>query len=68
MGLQLPQQHLNLAYNIYSYGGGADFRLTHSIDIRARYEYHNWMGFPLGMLHPGTATVGFACHFHERTF
>lgn len=55
----------NVAYNIYSYGGGADIELTRSINLRGDYELQNWMGFPLGTLHPNVVTIGVAYHFHE---
>lgn len=55
----------NVAYNIYTFGGGADFRITRSINVRGDYEYQNWAGFPLGTLHPSVVTIGVAYHFHE---
>lgn len=55
----------NVAYNIYTFGGGADFRVRRSLNIRADYEFQNWAGFPLGTLHPNVFTVGVAYHFHE---
>jgi opacity protein-like surface antigen len=55
----------NVAYNMYTYGGGADFRVLRSINVRADYEYQNWMSFPLGTLHPSVFMVGVAYHFHE---
>ena len=55
----------NVAYNIYTFGGGADFQVTRSINVRADYEYQNWAGFPLGTLHPSVGTIGVAYHFHE---
>jgi hypothetical protein len=53
----------NVAYNLYSYGGGADFRVARSLNVRADYELQNWMGFPLGTLHPSVITLGVAYHF-----
>jgi len=55
----------NLAYNMYTFGGGADFAITRSLNLRADYEYQNWVGFPLGTLHPSVGTIGIAFHFHE---
>jgi opacity protein-like surface antigen len=55
----------NVAYNIYTFGGGADYHLTRSINLRADYEFQNWAGFPLGTLHPSVGTIGVAYHFHE---
>jgi len=55
----------NVAYNMYTYGGGADLAVTRSINVRGDYEYQNWVGFPLGTLHPSVVTIGVAWHFHE---
>jgi opacity protein-like surface antigen len=55
----------NIAYNIYTVGGGADFRVLRSMNIRADYEYQTWPGFPLKTLHPSVITIGVAFHFHE---
>ncbi len=53
----------NIAYNIYTFGGGADIRITDRINLRGDYEYQNWMSFPLGTLHPSVITIGAAYHF-----
>jgi len=53
----------NIAYNIYTYGGGADFRVLPWLNLRGDYEYQNWAGFPLGTLHPSVITIGAAYHF-----
>jgi len=55
----------NVAYNIYTFGGGIDLRVRRSINVRADYEYQSWPGFPLGTLHPSVFTFGVAYHFHE---
>lgn len=55
----------NVAYNMYTFGGGGDFAVTRSINVRGDYEFQNWMGFPLGTLHPSVVTIGVAWHFHE---
>jgi hypothetical protein len=55
----------NVAYNMYVLGGGIDIPVRRSINVRGDYEYQNWMGFPLGTLHPSVVTVGVAFHFHE---
>ena len=55
----------NIAYNIYTFGGGADFLLTRSLNVRGDYEYQTWPGFPLAALHPSVLTIGVAFHFHE---
>jgi hypothetical protein len=53
----------NLAYNFYTIGGGTDFSLTPTLNLRADYELQNWLGFPLGTLHPNLFTIGVAYHF-----
>jgi hypothetical protein len=60
-----PNSIANIAYNMYIYGGGADFQLLRSMNVRGDYEYQNWMGFPLANLHPSVVTIGVAYHFHE---
>jgi opacity protein-like surface antigen len=55
----------NVAYNMYTFGGGADYQLTRSLNLRADYEYQTWMGFPIKNLHPSVITIGVAYHFHE---
>jgi hypothetical protein len=55
----------NVAYNMYTFGGGADFHVRRSLNVRADYEYQSWIGFPLGTLHPNVITIGVAYHFHE---
>lgn len=59
------QDRANIAYNIYTYGGGADLAVRRSMNVRLDYEYQNWAGFPLGTLHPSVVTLGVAYHFHE---
>ena len=56
----------NVAYNLYTYGGGADFRVARSLNVRADYELQNWVNFPLGTLHPSVVTIGVAYHFNSR--
>lgn len=60
-----PNSVANIAYNIYTFGGGLDLPLRRSINLRGDYEYQNWAGFPLGTLHPSVVTIGVAYHFHE---
>jgi opacity protein-like surface antigen len=50
---------------MYTFGGGADFHVRRSLNIRADYEYQTWMGFPIADLHPNVFTIGVAYHFHE---
>ena len=60
-----PNSVANVAYNIYTFGGGIDLHITRSINVRGDYEYQNWAGFPLGTLHPSVGTIGVAYHFHD---
>jgi hypothetical protein len=55
----------NVAYNIATGGGGLDFAIRPSINLRADYEYQTWFGFPIANLHPSVITLGLAYHFHE---
>jgi hypothetical protein len=57
----------NVAYNLYTYGGGADVRLTRWLNLRGDYELQNWMAFPLGTLHPSVVTIGLAYHFNSSS-
>jgi opacity protein-like surface antigen len=53
----------NIAYNLYTVGGGADFSLTPTINLRADYELQNWLNFPIATLRPSLFTIGAAYHF-----
>ena len=55
----------NIGYNIYTFGGGMDFRVTRSLNLRADYEYQTWPNFPLATLHPSLVTFGIAYHFPQ---
>jgi hypothetical protein len=55
----------NVAYNMATAGGGIDFALRPSINLRADYEYQTWFGFPIANLHPSVITLGVAYHFHQ---
>jgi len=56
-----------VAYNMYTYGGGVDVRLTRWLNLRGDYELQNWMQFPLGTLHPSVVTIGLAYHFNSTS-
>ncbi len=58
-----PNSIANIAYNLYTVGGGADFSLTPTINLRADYELQNWLNFPLATLRPNLFTIGAAYHF-----
>ena len=54
----------NLAYNLGAAGVGVDYRLRRSINLRADYEFQNWLGFPPHGLTPTVLDFGVAYHFH----
>jgi len=60
-----PSSVANIAYNIYTLGGGLDVRVTHILNVRCDYEYQTWPGFPLATLHPSVITIGVAYHFPQ---
>lgn len=60
-----PNNIANLAYNLYSVGGGLDYRLRPSVNLRVDYEHQHWFGFPITPLQPNVITIGVAYHFHE---
>lgn len=59
----------NLAYNMFSLGGGTDVRVLPWLNIRADYEYQDWPSFrgtpngSSGGLTPGMISIGAAYHF-----
>jgi opacity protein-like surface antigen len=55
--------YANLAYNIFAIGGGVDYHLTRSINLRGNYEYQDWHSFPPNGLTPQLITIGVAYHF-----
>lgn len=61
-----PHDVANLAFNLYSLGGGLDYRLTSSINLRADYEHQSWLSVPLQNPQPNLFSVGVAYHFHEH--
>lgn len=55
----------NLAYNIYTLGGGMDVKVLPGLHVRAfDYEYQEWPSFPPHGLTPSLITFGVAYHFH----
>lgn len=40
-----PYNAANGGYGVISFGGGADYRLSHRWSVRADYEYEEWPGF-----------------------
>jgi len=62
--LNFPK-YANLAYNLFSIGGGADVSVSRRINIRAEYEYQDWLSAPgpgLNMT-PSMFSIGIAYHF-----
>jgi opacity protein-like surface antigen len=58
----------NLAYNMFVVGGGADYAVTRTINVRAEIEYQSWFarnGFVNGLT-PILVTVGAAYHFSGK--
>ena len=59
----------NFAYNLVSFGGGVDYRLTSRINVRGDFEYQHWFAsdreLPSG-LSPYLFTIGAAYHFPAR--
>ncbi len=58
-----PYDGANLAYNLFSGGVGTDIRILPFINLRADYEYQDWLGFPAIALKPQLFTIGVAYHF-----
>jgi len=56
----------NFAYNLFAIGGGADYKLRRSINLRGDFEYQRWLKGPTlaNGLTPYLASVGVAYHFH----
>ncbi len=59
----------NIAYNLVALGGGADYRLTNRVNVRADFEFQHWLAhdneLPSG-LSPYLFTFGAAYHFPSR--
>lgn len=58
-----PNDVANLAYNMFAIGGGADFRVKPYLNVRADFEYQDWLSFPPRGLTPTLVTIGVAYHF-----
>ena len=58
-----PRGVANLAYNLFAGGAGVDVRVLPYLNVRADYEYQDWMGFPATGLTPQLFTLGVAYHF-----
>jgi hypothetical protein len=55
--------YANLAYNLFSLGFGTDVKVTRYLNVRADYEWQDWLGFPPHGLTPQLVTIGVAYHF-----
>ena len=57
--------YANLAYNMVAGGGGVDFSLHPRINVRAEFEYQDWLNAPGAGLNitPSIVSVGVAYHF-----
>ncbi len=58
-----PDNTANLAYNMFSFGGGVDMRAMKHINVRADYEYQHWLSFLHSGLSPQVISIGAAYHF-----
>ncbi len=54
----------NLAYNIFAIGGGVDYHARPWLNVRAEYEYQQWLSFPPNGLTPRIFSVGAAYRFN----
>jgi len=50
----------NLAYNIIAIGGGVDYHVIPTFNVRAEYEYQQWLSFPPNGLTPKIFSIGVA--------
>lgn len=53
----------NLAYNMFAFGGGLDYKVLPFLNLRGDYEYQRWLSFPPHGLSPSAVTVGAAYRF-----
>lgn len=62
--LNFPK-YANLAYNMVSAGGGVDFAVRPRINVRAEFEYQDWLSAPGAGLNitPSIISIGVAYHF-----
>jgi hypothetical protein len=53
------QYNLSSSYNLYAFGGGAEYKVSRRINIRAiDFEYQQWPNFEPHTLSPVAITVG----------
>ncbi len=58
-----PNNVANLAYNMFAFAGGTDFKVKPWLNVRAEYQYQDWLSFPPQGLNPQLITIGVAYHF-----
>ena len=58
-----PNNVANLAYNLFAGGVGVDVKILPYLNVRADYEYQDWLSFPPNGLSPQLITIGVAYHF-----
>ncbi len=63
--LNFPKNVANLAYNLLAAGAGVDLALRPRVNVRAEFEYQDWISAPGAGLQitPSLLTVGVAYHF-----
>jgi len=61
-----PNNVANLAYNMFAFGVGTDVKIKPWLNVRADYEYQDWMSFPPTGLSPQVITIGAAYHFPSQ--
>ncbi len=67
--LNFPKNDANLAYNMLAAAGGVDFPVHPRVNVRAEFEYEDWLSTPGTGLHinPSAVTLGVAYHFGPGT-
>ena len=53
-----------LAYNLFAIGGGVDYHVRMGLNVRAEFEYQEWLNFPPNGLTPKLFSIGAAYRFH----
>ena len=63
--LNFPKNVANLAYNLLAVGAGVDVAVRPRVNVRAEFEYQDWLSAPGSGLHldPSLLTVAVAYHF-----
>lgn len=53
-----------LSFNLIGVSGGTDFALSRAFNLRAEYEWQDWLSVPLRKPSPQVVSLGIAYHFH----